>query len=149
MTMPFTEEKVFKENGQMPLPSFYLLMQNDITKRFNISYNFGMEFNKTYSDTSDIGLVSVIRERYSPPVEFAVISLDYDITRHLTTFVESYNWFGTGKLPKNFIDIGCAYMIGNNIQLDLSVSMSLQDFRNYFMISGGFAWMIPGKSDKK
>lgn len=131
LTFPFSEEEFFKPES--PMPSFYLLMQNDITEKFNISYNFGMDF---------IG-------GYSVPIEFAAICFEYDFTESLITFIESYNWFATGALPKNFIDVGCAYLITKNIQLDLSGSMSLQDFKNYFMINGGFTWRIARKSERQ
>ena len=82
-------------------------------------------------------------------MKFAAICFEYDFTQNLITFIESYNWFATGELPKNFIDVGGAYLITKNIQLDLSASMSLQDFNNYFMINGGVAWRIPRKSERQ
>lgn len=131
LTFPFSNDKFFKPES--PMPSFFLLMQNDITENFNISYNFGMDFI----------------DGYSVPIEFAAICFEYDFTQNLITFIESYNWFATGELPKNFIDVGCAYLITKNIQLDLSASMSLQDFKNYYMINGGVSWGITRKEDKQ
>lgn len=131
MTFPFSDDEFFRPES--PMPSFYLLMQNDITEKFNISYNFGMDFI----------------DGYSVPIEFAAICFEYDFTQNLITFIENYNWFATGALPKNFFDIGCAYLITKNIQLDLSGSMSLQDFQNYFMINGGFTWRITKKSRRQ
>jgi len=131
LTFPFSDDKFFKP--ERPMPSFYLLMQNDITKKFNISYNFGMDFI----------------DGFSVPVEFAAICLEYDFTENLITFIESYNWFATGELPKNFIDVGGVYLITKNIQIDLSGSISLNDIKNYFMINGGVSWRIPRKSDNQ
>jgi hypothetical protein len=131
LTFSFSEDEFFKP--ETPMPSFYLLMQNDITEKFNITYNFGMDFI----------------DGFSVPIEFAAICVEYDFTEHLITFIESYNWFATGALPKNFIDVGCAYLITRNIQLDLSASMSLQDFTNYYMINGGVVWRIAKKADRE
>lgn len=131
LTFPFSNDEFFKPES--PMPSFYLLMQNDITDKFIISYNFGMDF---------IDGVSV-------PIEFAAICFEYDFTQNLITYIESYNWFATGALPKNFIDVGGAYLITKNIQLDLSVSLSLQDFAHYFLINGGVAWRITRKSERQ
>jgi hypothetical protein len=131
LTFPFSDDEFFKPES--PMPSFYLLMQNDITEKINISYNFGMDFI----------------DGYSVPIEFAAICFEYDFTQNLITFIESYNWFASGALPKNFIDVGGAYLITKNIQLDMSVSMSMQDFTNYFMINGGVSWRIPRKSERE
>ena len=130
LTFPFSRNESFKPLS--PRPSIYLLMQNNITEKFDINYNFGMDFINGYS----------------VPVEFAAFCFEYAFTESFTAFVESYNWFSSGQLPKNFIDIGGSYMIGKNIQLDLSISMSLQDITNYFLINGGFSWRIPRKTDK-
>jgi hypothetical protein len=131
LTFPFSDDEFFKPES--PMPSFYLLMQNDITEKINISYNFGMDFI----------------DGYSVPIEFAAICFEYDFTESLITFIESYNWFATGELPKNFIDVGSSYLITNNIQIDLSASMSLQDFTNYFMVNGGVSWRVSTKAERE
>jgi hypothetical protein len=127
LTFPFSNNESFKPLS--PKPSVYLLMQNNITEKLGINYNFGVDFINGYS----------------VPVEFAAICFEYGFTESLTISLESYNWFATGQLPINFIDVEGAYMFGKNIQPDLSISMSLQDFRHYFMVSGGFSWRIPKK----
>ena len=101
-------------------------MKNDITKKLNICYNIGIEYD---------GESSV-------PTEFAAICFGYNITNKLNGFIENYNWFSNNSKPENFIDLGFAYLIGKNVQLDFSGNMNLQYFENYFMINFGVSWRI-------
>jgi hypothetical protein len=125
LTLPYFGEKNFRPENLTS--SIYLLMQNDITKNLNTCYNIGLEYNG----------------ENSTPTEFAAISFGYNIIDKLSGFIENYNWFSKNTKPENYFDLGCAYLIGNNLQLDLSGNMNLQDFDNYFMINFGLSWRIP------
>lgn len=124
LTLPcFGVKSVRPENLS---PSIYLLMQNDITERLNVCYNFGIEYDG----------------ESATPTEFAAICLGYSITDNLSVFAENYDWFSKGTKPEYFLDLGIAYLIGKNIQLDLSGNMNLQNIENYFMINAGVSWRI-------
>ena len=58
-------------------PSFYLLMQNDISDKFNICYNAGLEYDGVGPE----------------PTEFAAICFGYSLTDNFSGFVENYDWF--------------------------------------------------------
>jgi len=124
LTLPCFGEKIFRPENLTP--SFYLLMQNDITDKLSICYNIGIEYN------------GIITE----PMEFAAICFNYSITNKFSGFIENYNWFSNSSKPENFIDCGFAYLLRKNIQLDLSGNMNLQDIENYFMINFGVSWRI-------
>ena len=102
-------------------------MQNNITDKFSICYNIGIQYD---------GVTSV-------PTKFAAICLGYNLTEKLSGFVENYNLFSRSTNPANFIDGGFAYLVRKNIQLDLSGNMYLQELKNYYTINFGVSWRIP------
>jgi len=124
LTLPYFGEKTFRPENLTP--SFYLLMQNDVTKKMNICYNIGLEYD---------GISSV-------PTEFAAICFSYSMTEKFSGFIENYNWFSNNTKPENFVDCGFAYLVRKNIQLDISGNMNLQNVKKYYMISFGFACNI-------
>jgi len=107
-------------------PSFYLLMQNDITEKLNLCYNFGMEFDGE-----------------SPvPVEFLALCLGYGFTEKLSGFIENYDYFTGGTKAETYLDFGCSYLLRKNFQLDLSGNMNIQNIDKYFMVNAGVSWRI-------
>jgi len=123
LTLPWVGRKEFRPAN--PAPSLFLLFENDI-KKWNICYNFGLQFDGE-----------------SPaPSEFAGLCIAYNFTDKLSFFIENYNWFCGKTKPENYMDIGCAYIIAKNIQLDLSGNMNLQDIKHYYMVSFGVSWRI-------
>jgi len=124
LTLPCIGEKNFRPENLTP--SIYLLMQNGITKKLGVCYNIGVEYDGESTE----------------PTKFASICFSYSISDKLSGFIENYNWFSNSTKSENFIDIGCAYLIGKNFQLDLSGNINLNDFENYFMINFGVAWRI-------
>jgi len=125
LTLPCFGEKNFRPENLTP--SIYLLMQNNITKNLNVCYNIGIEYDGESAN----------------PTEFAAICFGYNITEKINGFIENYNWFSDFTKPENYIDLGCAYLIRKNIQLDLSGNMNLQDVEKYLMINFGVSWRIP------
>ncbi len=119
LTLPYFGEKNFKPNNF--IPSFYLLMQNDINKKLNVCYNVGLEFDG----------------KSSIPTKFIAICFGYSMTEKFSGFVENYNWFSSIERPEYFVDCGLTYMIKKNIQLDISGSLNLQNINKYYMFSFG------------
>ncbi len=124
LTLPWVGKKDFRPDKLSP--SFYLLMQNNITDKLNICYNVGVQ-----DDAEN-----------STPQEFVALCFGYSFTDRLSAFIESYNWFEANTPPANSFDLGCACLIGKNIQIDVSGNMNVQGFRNYFMVNCGLAWRI-------
>jgi hypothetical protein len=125
LTLPCFGERSFRP--QNLAPSIYLLMQNDITKKINLCYNIGIEYDGESAN----------------PTGFAAICFSYSITEKLNGFIENYDWFANYIKPENFMDIGFGYILRKNIQLDISGNINLQAFENYSMINFGVSWRIP------
>jgi hypothetical protein len=124
VTLPWAGKKEFRPANL--LPSFYLAMQNNITEKLNVCYNIGIDYNEESEAT----------------VEFFGLCLSYCITPKFSAFVENYNYFAASSAPVNSADLGCAWQLTDNIQLDLSGNLNLNDIRHYFMINIGGAWRI-------
>lgn len=125
LTLPYIGKRNFRP--EYLAPSIYLLMQNDITRKLNVCYNLGLEYDGESAS----------------PSEFAAICLGLGITDKLSGFLENYDWFSSTSKPENFVDLGFAYLVSHNIQLDLSGNMNLQDIRKYIIIGFGISWRIP------
>ena len=130
MKIPYTGKKEL--HPQRYLPSFYLAFQNKITDRMGLCYNVGVDYN----DETD------------GATEFFGLCYGYNLTEKLYSFVEEYNYWETGVAPVNSVDVGFAYQVSNNIQVDLSGSMNLQNFRQYFAVNCGLAWRIVRKQTR-
>jgi len=59
-------------------------------------------------------------------------------------FVESYGFYSNKTNPYFAGDIGVAYAVSSELQLDLSIGNNIQ-FNNSFIV-GGIAWRIPNKN---
>jgi hypothetical protein len=88
-------------------------------------------------------------EESTSPVEFLAICVSYNFTDKFGSFVENYDYFAAGLKPVTSIDFGSTYMVTSNVQLDMSANLNLNDFRHYFMISGGVAWRMVKKPKTK
>ncbi|MEI8202812.1 MAG: transporter [Bacteroidota bacterium] len=125
LTLPYFGAKSFRPEHLSP--SFYLLMQNDISQDINICYNLGIEYDGSNPE----------------PTDFAALCLGYNLNEKLSLFIENYNYFASNSPPQNFIDIGGAYLLRKNLQIDLSGNLRLQQIENYVMLNVGVSWRIP------
>jgi hypothetical protein len=124
MKIPYTGKKEFRP--QRYLPSIYLAFQNKITDRMGLCYNVGVDYNDETDGAS----------------EFFGLCFGFNLTERLYSFIETYNYFEMGVAPVNSVDVGFAYQVSDNIQIDLSGNMNLQNFKQYFAINCGVAWRI-------
>ena len=131
VTLPWVGKKDFRPKSL--LPSVYLLMQNNITSKLNVCYNTGVEYD----------------EESEAPDYFFALCLGYSFTDKFSAFAENYNYFAPASPPVNSVDLGCAYQVADNVQLDLSGNMNLNDFKNYFAVNFGVAWRIMKHSKTK
>lgn len=131
VTLPWLGKKEFRPVH--PIPSVFLLMQNDITQKLNVCYNFGVQYD----------------EESAAPVEFFALCFGYGFNDKFSAFIENYNYFASASGPVNSFDAGCAWMVAKNVQLDVSGNLNCQDFKHYFMLNCGVAWRILKKSGSK
>lgn len=125
LALPCFGEKSFRPENLAP--SFYLLMQNDITDKFNVCYNIGLEYDGSNA----------------APSVFAAVCLGYNFTEKFSIFIENYNWFANTIRPENYVDYGLAYMLWKNFQIDISGNSDLRNFQKYYMLNIGIAWRLP------
>lgn len=124
LTLPFLGNENFRPHYLMP--SFYLLMQNNINSKSSIGYNLGIEYDETKT----------------APAKFISLCFTHNIAYKLSGFIESYNWFSDNMEPENFIDCGLAYFLRKNFQIDLSGNINVRSIKNYFLFSFGVSWSI-------
>ena len=125
LTLPWFGEKHLKPSNFAP--SLYLLMQNDLSAHFNLCYNFGMGWDG----------------ENAVPEQFAAICLTASVNQRFSGFIESYNYFARYQTPEFMADCGCAYLVRNNLQLDISAGTDFNNLRSYFIIDAGVSWRIP------
>ncbi len=106
-------------------PSLYLLFENFITDWLYICYNVGAQWDGT-----------------SPtPGLFLAASLGADISDKVGTYIESYNTFA--PQGNNYaIDFGFYWSVARRLQLDISADLGLNNTRQNWGISLGFAWQL-------
>ncbi|MCH7525449.1 MAG: transporter [Bacteroidetes bacterium] len=125
LKLPYFGNKNFKPVNFAP--AFFLLMENDLSERFSLNYNLGMEWDGKSAD----------------PIEFLAFSLGYSINDNLSYFIENYYLFSDNNGRDTFIDAGFAYQVGNNIQFDISGGINLINSKNNYMGNVGFLWRLP------
>ncbi|MCX6258625.1 MAG: transporter [Bacteroidia bacterium] len=119
LTLPGFGYKEFRPAN--PVPSAYLLMQNDFSDDLNLCYNLGMEWADKSSEVS----------------YFAAVCLGYNISDKLSCFAESYSYFEKSSDAACFADAGLLYLLNNNLQIDISGNIDLIKPSNYYMLSFG------------
>jgi hypothetical protein len=125
LALPYVGDKRFRP--EHPTPSFYLLMQNDLSKKFSLCYNFGLEYQSSTLE----------------PDEFVAINLNYEISEKFNCFAENYNWFSDSASPRFFADAGFVWIPLHNLQVDISGGIRLTGIDKYWMMACGLSWRIP------
>ena len=122
LTLPYFGKKEFRPT--FLAPSFFLLMQNTPTDKLSLGYNLGLQWDGVQPNATAV---------YS-------ISLTLTAMDGLSVYIECYG-FTTEKSISDFRgDIGCAYLINNDIQLDLSSGIGLNSVAPDSFIAFGLAW---------
>lgn len=106
-------------------PSLHLLFEHTFTDWFGICYNVGAEWDgETASPTTYLG--------------FGVY---FDITEHIGTFVETYNYIHP-EGNQHLTQFGLTWLVSRRVQLDLSGDLDFQNLGKFYVVSGGVAWLI-------
>ena len=124
LTLPFIGKYEFRPENTAP--SFYLLMSNDLSETVNLCYNYGM----VWDGNSNV------------PTQFYAVCLSANLNDKLSSFIESYGFFIQKAKPGFYIDAGLAYLITDNLQVDLTVAGHLNAFKDYYLLNIGMAWEI-------
>jgi len=101
-------------------PLFLILYNQSLSDVVSISGNLGMSWN---GDTPQ-------------PQTNYVLNLGFSLSENLSAFVENFGWISDGNLNTNF-DGGIAYLINNNLQIDVSGGYGKNDGIADFFIGAG------------
>lgn len=106
-------------------PSLHLLFEHTFTNWFGICYNVGAEWDgETATPTTFLGL-----------------GLYFNITQHIGTYVETYNYIHP-EGNQYLTQFGFTWLVSRRVQLDLSADLDFKNLGKFYVVSGGVAWMI-------
>ena len=107
-------------------PTLHLLFEHTLTDWFGICYNVGAEWDgETATPTTFLGL-----------------GVCFDITEHIGTFLETYNYLHPEEGNQYLTEFGLTWLVSRRIQLDLAADLDFQNLGKYYVVSGGVAWLI-------
>ncbi|MBQ7533003.1 MAG: transporter [Bacteroidales bacterium] len=107
-------------------PILHLLFEHSVIDWFGICYNVGAEWDgETATPTTFLGL-----------------GLYFDISEHISTFVETYNYIHPDDDNQYLTEFGFTWLVSRRVQLDLAADLDFQNLDGFYAISGGVAWLI-------
>jgi hypothetical protein len=111
--------------AQHVAPSFLLAMENTITDKIGIGYNFGVEWDGFSND----------------PVWIYSVSAGFSLGKRWETFLEIFA-FGQEEIFENYLDTGLGFYLNNNMKLDAYVGVGVNDavLNNFFGV--GFSFRV-------
>jgi hypothetical protein len=128
LTLPFIGKQEFLPKTFTP--ALFLLMSNNLTGNLNLCYNYGV----TWSG------------RPEPLLHFYAVCFDIGLHPKWDVFVEGYGYAALHAYPSWNLDTGVAFLITDHLQADFSVSGSITEIPEIYLLSMGIAWKIPGKN---
>ncbi len=106
------------------VPRFRFLFAHTLTDRLTFSYNLGAEWEN--GSNASTGIYTA--------------SLGINLFKNLNMFVESYGFLRENSKADNRLDGGFTYLLTNNIQLDCSGGIGLNDISPDYFVSGGISF---------
>lgn len=142
--------KINEENGIIPEIAFLGGFNLPFTaktefKPTNVGANMRFAFNHTLSDRFSVGYNLGARwdgEQASPSYFYSLV-LGIGLTEKLGLYVESYGLINSNTIPENMLDAGFTYSVRNNLQLDISGGIGINEDAVDNFISAGLCWRIP------
>jgi Putative MetA-pathway of phenol degradation len=121
-TLPYVGRKEFRPT--FLAPSFFLLMQNNLSEKLSLGYNLGLQWD---GDQPNATLA------YS-------ISPSLTVAEGLSVYAEFYG-FSTEKSVSDYrADMGFAYLMNDNVQIDISAGIGLNTVAPDSFVAFGLAW---------
>ena len=121
-TLPYVGRKEFRPS--FLAPSFFLLMQNTLSEEFSLGYNLGLQWDGEQPNATAV---------YS-------ISPSLTVVEGLSVFVEFYGFFTEESVSDYRADMGCAYLVNDNVQVDFSAGVGLNTVAPDSFVAFGLAW---------
>lgn len=124
LALPLGEETFRVQNVA---PTFLFAMRNGLSSSSNLYYNLGATWDGT--NGRGYGLYNVL--------------LASSLTSSLGVFAEVYGTLASGIPPTHAADLGFAYLLGNNLQVDLYGGAGITDNAPDYFIAGGISVRLP------
>ena len=121
-TLPYFGRREFRPS--FLAPSFFLLMQNTLSEKLVLGYNLGLQWDGNQPNAIVV---------YS-------ISPSLTVVEGLSFFAECYGFSIEKSVPDYRADMGCAYLVNDNVQVDFSAGVGLNTIAPNSFIAFGLAW---------
>jgi len=117
-----TGEKAFR--AQSINPQFRFTFANSLPNEFALSYNIGAEWDGTSTDATAIYTLSLARTLFST----------------IGGYVEVYGYLPENTAADHRFNFGFTYLLGNDLQFDISSGIGLSEISNDNFVSVGVSW---------
>jgi len=121
-TLPYIGRREFRPS--FLAPSFFLLMQNTLSEKLTLGYNLGLQWNGDQPNATAV---------YS-------ISPSLEVAQGLSVFAEFYGFSTEESVSDYRADMGCAYLVNDNMQIDFSAGIGLNTVAPDSFVAFGLAW---------
>jgi hypothetical protein len=108
------------------LPEVRLLFQNEFNQKFGLQYNLGARWD----------------EPGNPPGWLYTLSPQFELTDHLHIYLELYGEVRKNEKPEHVIDGSIAWLVTDNIQLDLNGGTGLSENAPKYIVSAGLSFRL-------
>ena len=121
-TLPYVGRREFRPS--FLAPSFFLLMQNTLSEKLALGYNLGLQWDGEQPNATVV---------YS-------ISPSLTVAEGLSVFAEIYGYSTEKSVSDYRADMGCAYLVNDNVQIDFSAGVGLNTIAPDLFVAFGLAW---------
>ena len=138
LQLPYWGAKDYRPNNIAP--RFRFLFQHTLSDRFALSYNLGSEWDGITTNATLI----------------YTMSLGINLIPNMAMFVETYGFMtensgANGRFDGTFthdhrLDAGFTYVLTNDLQLDVSGGIGINEISPDYFYSGGVSWRFPRAS---
>ena len=122
VALPYFGKQEFKP--QYLAPSFFFLMQHTLSDRYVLGYNLGLQWDGNLPNATAI---------YS-------ICMTVNVLEGLSMYGECYGFSPEKSVSEYLGDIGCAYLLTNDLQLDFSAGFRFNAVAPESFIAFGLSW---------
>jgi len=112
-------------NDDHVAPQIVLSGSSSLTDKVGLTLNLGVDFDGTSGD----------------PAGLYVLNIAYSLGDKLSAFVENYGSFDKNNFETKF-DGGLAFLVSNNLQLDMLGGYSSNDPISDYFVSVGVSWNV-------
>ena len=105
-------------------PRFRFTMQHSLSSRVNLSYNLGGEWDGESPNATGI----------------YTLTTGISLIKNLGVYLELYGFLRERSAPDHRFNGGFTYLLNNNLQLDTSVGVGINEASPDSFVSTGFSW---------